>query len=269
VTWPKPHAEEIYEHFNAYAATHPWVNGEGIRPKSIVREMAEIFTSFADYVKDLGLQRSEGVLLRYLSDAYKALLQNVPQDALNDGVRDIIAYLRAMLAFVDSSLLLEWEQLLQGAEGLGIQAPPPVDISSDRRSFHARVRAELHALVRAMSLRDWEEASACLRRDEAGPWGAEQLASALAPFLEEHGDVAFDHRARLGDRTVIKPTGPHQWTVRQVLLPPQREATLADKFADADDLGEDADAWAVEGRIDLRANTNPDGPLIELLTVGP
>ena len=68
VSWPKPFGDRIYEFFNNYAEQHPWIASEAIRPKSIVREMVETYTSFAQYVKELGLQRSEGVLLRYLSD---------------------------------------------------------------------------------------------------------------------------------------------------------------------------------------------------------
>ena len=79
ISWPKPFAEQLYASFNAYAAAHPWVKGEGVRPKSVAREMAETFASFAEYVTELGLQRSEGVLLRYLTEVYKALVQNVPK----------------------------------------------------------------------------------------------------------------------------------------------------------------------------------------------
>src|SRR5205823_4629385 len=71
VTWPKPLADFIYLTFNAFADQHPWVGQENIRPKSIAREIVERGSEFNDYVRDYGLQRSEGVLLRYLTDAYK------------------------------------------------------------------------------------------------------------------------------------------------------------------------------------------------------
>lgn len=265
VSWPKPFGDRIYEFFNHYAERHPWVAHEAIRPKSIVREMVETYTSFAQYVKELGLQRSEGVLLRYLSDAYKALFQNVPAEDHTEQLLDIIAYLRATLAHVDSSLLMEWEQLLAGADQL--TAGPKVDISADPRRFRARVRAEMHTLLRALAAQDWEEASASIRRDEDGPWGPEELSSALAPFLEEFANVGFDQRARMATNTTVTPVGRYEWTVGQLLLPP---ATIQVERYDVEgheDEEPDTGTWTIEGRIDLRADTNPDGPLVELVAI--
>lgn len=270
VTWPKPMAEQIYAFFNAYDDKHPWVSGESIRPKAVARDMVEGYRAFADYVKELGIERSEGVLLRYLTEVYKALVQNVPERLRTDAVLDVIAYLRALLGRVDSSLITEWETLLLGGDAPQADAAPrPVDISLDKRAFAARVRAELHLLVRALSLQDWEEAAASLRQDDDSPWTPETIQAAVQPFLDELGPVAFDHRARQPLHTRITPAGPHQWTVRQALLP-----QVGSVYGDADATGfEEADpdeavAWAIEGRIDLRADTNPAGPLVELLAIG-
>jgi hypothetical protein len=268
VTYPKPNAEAIYEFFNAYADKHPWVDGEGIRPKGVVREMVESLISFSDHVKDLGLQRSEGVLLRYVTDVYKALVQNVPPEHQTEALADVIGYLRAMLGLVDSSLLTEWEKLVRGDDAPDAEQRP-IDISADRKTFHARVRAELHAFVRQLAQGDWEEAAQCVRRAEDGPWGAEELAAALAPFLEERGGVAFDHRTRLATSTVIKPDGAHRWIVRQTLFPVRgEEAADTWGYDNPDDAGVDADTWVIEGRVDLRGDTNPEGPLVALERIG-
>ena len=96
-------------------------------------------------MQDLGLERSEGVLLRYLTDCYKALLQNIPAERHTEAFIDVLATLRAMLARIDASLITEWESLVAGKEAPGDTEPPRVDISLDRKRFHARVRAELHA----------------------------------------------------------------------------------------------------------------------------
>lgn len=261
ITWPQPNAELVYAMFEAYAARHPWVEEAGVHPKAVAREMAEQFVSFSDYVKDLGLQRAEGVLLRYLSEVYKALVQNVPEPRWTDELRDLIAWLRALLAIVDSSLVTEWERMLAGQDV--VEAPPPVDISADRRAFHARVRAELHAFVRALSRQDWEEAAATVRGAEGEGWSALDIERAMAPFLEEHGGVAFDHHARLAENTAIKVVGDHLWSVRQLILP-ARPLEIED-----DEGGTDPDAWVVEGEIDLRRDTNPDGPLVGLVRIGP
>lgn len=268
ISWPKPLADEIYAMYHAYEQAHPWVSGEAIRPKAVAREMVEGYRSFGDYVQELGIQPSEGVLLRYLTEVYKALVQNVPEAMRTDALLDVLAYLRAMLGRVDSSLVTEWESLLAGAEQPQVDHFVPADISRDPRSFRARVRAELHALVRALAQQDWEEAAASIRQPEDGAWTPDTLEQALQPFIDEHGAVAFDHRARSPVHTRLEPAGPHQWTVRQALVPPLTDVYGSAEATGWEDLDEVEVRWAIEGRIDLRRDTNPDGPLVEVLTIG-
>ena len=251
VTWPKPRAEWIYATFNAWAASRPWLPEDPIRPKSVAREMLENAAVFSTYVKGLRLERMEGVLLRYLSQVYRALKQNVPLDARTDGVDDAIGELWAMLGRVDDSLLTEWESLLDGQE---LQAVPdkPIDISADPRAFAARVRAELHAVVRALAHRDVEEAMASLHEDSLMEGG--DLATALDRYIEEMGELRFDGRAKLANQTQLVSEGPHRWRVRQ-LLP------------SGDEEDEELGAWALEGIIDLSEGTNPSGPLVRLETL--
>ena len=108
---PKPNREFIYNTFNAFAARHPWVGQENIRPKSVAREMWEGFHSFADYVVRYDVQRAEGLLLRHLSNVHKTLTQIVPDAAKDDVLREMEVYFAAMLRQVDSSLLEEWERM--------------------------------------------------------------------------------------------------------------------------------------------------------------
>ena len=103
--YPKPLREFIYGTFNEFAAKHPWVGEEAIRPKSIVREMFEDYRSFSDYVREYDIQRSEGLLLRHLNSVFKVLAQTVPDAAKTEEVREMELYLSAMLRQVDSSLL--------------------------------------------------------------------------------------------------------------------------------------------------------------------
>ncbi len=252
VSWPQPGADWIEALFATYAERHPWVAGEAIRPKAVLRDMVEQYASFSDYVKDFGLQRSEGVLLRYLTEVYKALMQNVPAERRTEELLEVLAYLRAMLARVDASLVTEWERLVAGRDVPGSEPERPVDISEDKRAFQARIRAELHALVRALSRGDYEEAAACVRPDpEGATWSAGDFEDALADYLEEYGQVTFDHRARLAHHTTVRRTAPHRWEVTQVLI---------------DDR--DHDEWSIDGTIDLRRDTNPDGPLVVVRGVG-
>ncbi|MYG98891.1 MAG: DUF3516 domain-containing protein [Acidimicrobiaceae bacterium] len=111
VTWPKPEAEFIEPAFDTFARHHPWVGHLRPSPKSVVRDMVEHADTFNQYVSRYGLKRSEGLVLRYLTDCYKALAQTVPASAVNDRLAEVIEWLGALVREVDSSLLDEWERL--------------------------------------------------------------------------------------------------------------------------------------------------------------
>ena len=111
VTWPRPEAEFLEPAFAVFARFHPWVGRDRPNPKSVARDLLEIGDTFNQYVSRYGIKRSEGVLLRYLSDCYKALVQTVPAYAVNDSLATLTADLHTLLRTTDSSLLDEWEQL--------------------------------------------------------------------------------------------------------------------------------------------------------------
>ena len=255
LTYPKPNADFIYDTFNAFAARHPWLRHENIRPKSVARDMFERCASFNDYVKEYGIARMEGVLLRYLTQVYKTLVQNVPDSYKSDTVIDVIAYLRALLVRVDSSLTQEWEQMLGGdplaPEAARDEEQIVIDISRDGRGFRARVRAELHQIAAALANRDYEAAANAVRIDPDNPWDANRIETAMGAYYEEHASIVVDHRARLADKTTITANGDHRWEVRQVLVDPHED-----------------NLWCIEGEVDLRDDTNPPGPLVLLRRVG-
>jgi hypothetical protein len=259
VTYPKPNADFIYGTFDAFRETRPWLRHENVQPKSIVRDMFERYASFNDYVRLYGLQRSEGVLLRYLSQAYKALLQSVPDAYKTAQVEEVAAYLRTLLAHVDSSLVTEWEAMLeagpQEAEPSLPEAPRRPDISRDPKRFSARVRAEMHRLVKALADENYEDAAAAVwqpaEEDATQAWTPERLAEAMAPFYEQHSRLVFDHRARLSEHTTMKAFGGRRWHVQQTLLDAQEE-----------------NLWAIEAEIDLEDPEAADGPLLRLVRIG-
>ena len=111
VTWPKPEAEFIEPAFDTFARHHPWVGHLRASPKSVVRDMVEHVDTFNQYVSRYGLKRSEGLVLRYLTDCYKALVQTVPTAAVDDRLAEVIEWLGELVREVDSSLLDEWERL--------------------------------------------------------------------------------------------------------------------------------------------------------------
>jgi superfamily II RNA helicase len=261
VSHPKPNSDFIYGTFNFFRGKHPWVGGQDIKPKSIGREMFEGYLSFADYVKRYNLQRSEGVLLRYLSQLYKTLDQTVPEPAKTEAVWDALGFFRALVEQTDSSLLEEWEGLLHpeilvrtherkaAREILWLQ-----ELLADPKTFAARVRAEMHLLVRALSVRDWEEAAGLVKQDPDDPaalWDAERFEAALAPFFAEYGELPFTPEARRHQYTHLRPTGDRTWSVAQTLLDPA-----------GDNL------WAIQGNIDLRNPEEAEGPIVRLEKIG-
>jgi hypothetical protein len=252
VTYDKPEEEFITESFRIFAEHHPWVREDDVRPKSIAREMVEGWRSFHDFVKDYALARSEGLLLRYLSQVHNTLLKTVPVSARTDALLDVIAFLRALLVRVDSSLVEAWESLSKPPPESGGEAQPPrpFDLAAEERALAARVRSELHGLVHALARRDYEEALTQVREDP--DWDAQRLAEALAPFHDEYGEIVFTPASRHAHHTIQKRTGPRSWDVAQVLVDPEGDGL-----------------WALHGEVDLRTERDPGGPLVRLLRIGP
>ncbi len=253
---PKPLRDFTYGTFNAFADKHPWVGTENIQPKSVAREMFERVSTFNQYVSEYGLQRSEGLLLRYLSGAYKALMQTVPDVYKTDEVHDVIAYLRAMLGKVDTSLIEEWEQMLapapQSAQTALSQKPKlPFDPEANPRAFAARIRAEMHALVKALAERNYDEAAQLIKQDPDEQWTTQRLQEALAPFYAEYERILFDNKARQPHFTLIKQVSPKQWGIQQVLLDPAED-----------------NAWMIEGTLLWGEDISPNEPMIMLERIG-
>jgi superfamily II DNA/RNA helicase len=236
--YPKPNREFIYETFNAFAAQHPWVGHENIRPKSVAREMYETYQTFPEYVKEYGLQRSEGLLLRYVSDVYKALAQTVPDPAKTADVFDMIAYFGTLVRGVDSSLLDEWESLRNvvrateapaaGDAAPDCGSPTPHDLVADRRGFTALVRGEIFRFLRAIASRDFETASALVRA-ERGPWPPADLERLAAAYFEEYPGLPVDPAARHPRLTRITEADG-LWHVEQTIDDPEHNHDWVAEF---------------------------------------
>jgi hypothetical protein len=215
--------------------------------------MYEGFTAFNDYVRSLGLERSEGVLLRYLSQVYKTLEQTVPAAARTDEVLDVMAHLRSLLRDVDSSLLEEWEALadptLRPVKRAARDAAP-VDPAAERRTTVAAIRAELHKLVAALARRDHAAAARLVAPRDGEAWTAEQLAEAMAPFWAAHATLLTTPDARRPDRTRIDELAPGKFRAQQVLVD-----------------GDGDEDWSLDCLVDLTAR-GAGAPLLALQRIG-
>src|SRR5512138_3379026 len=254
VEYPKPNRDFVYATFNEFAAKHPWVGQENIRPKSIAREMVEKFMTFADYVREYELQRSEGLLLRYLSETYKTLVQTVPEAYRGEELLDVIAFLRATVRGVDSSLIDEWERMRDPTYQAAAKADPraalgPPPVWADPRAFAARIRNELHALLVALARKDHEAALAALA--PGADWTAARLEAELAPYWAEHPKIDTTPAARRAHHTFVKELAPRRWEAVQRIV---------------DDRGE-VD-WAIFCELDLTGEHDPDRPLLTLVRIG-
>ncbi len=116
--------------------------------------------TFGEYVAFYGLTRSEGLVLRYLGDAYRALRQTVPDSVRTDELEDIIEWLGAVVRQTDSSLLDEWERLSDPtgwSPTRTILPPVPERITANERAFTVLVRNAMFRRVELAALRRVEQ----------------------------------------------------------------------------------------------------------------
>ncbi len=253
VTWPQPLAEGLYDSFNAWRTRHPWVGGETVKPKSVARDMFERAMGFHDYIRHHGLKRSEGVVLRYLTDVYKTMSQTVPDRARTDDVDDLVEWLGTTVRGVDASLLEEWERLqhpdqVEAAAGDDPRdVPVVVDVTTNARAFAVMVRNEVFRWVQLLARRDHQTLAEVPAAPDARPWSTEALDEAMAPFWAEHAELATDADAR----------GPHRFIVdgeevTQIL---------------ADPAG--TDEWRITAHVDREASAHQGRAVVQLRAVGP
>jgi superfamily II RNA helicase len=272
--YPKPKREFVYSTFNAFADKHPWVGQENIRPKSIAREMFENFRSFADYVRDYELQRSEGLLLRHLNSVFKVMAQTVPDAAKTDAVREMEVYLATMLRQVDSSLLDEWQKMRDpsyasriAGERTTIESgelrPTPLtkavaqapDVTLDTKTFTAAIRTRVFSFLRGLVISDYEAALSQLDSLESGegePWTLDRLRLRMDEYHRDHERLCLDPEARNTRHTYIAPTEDKRlWRVQQMLVDPEGH-----------------NDWVAEFDVDLDRSRTTNEPVLALRKLG-
>ncbi len=246
VSHPKPLEELLTAAYAVYRRGHPWVSEHPFSAKSVVRDMYERAMTFVEYVGFYGLARSEGLVLRYLADAYRAVRQTVPDDAKTEELADLIEWLGELVRQVDSSLLDEWEKLRNPSEEAEIEERPPA-VTGNARAFRVLVRNSLFRRVELAARRDW---FALGELDAADGWDAEAWEDALAPYFAEHGEIGTDANAR-GPQLLMIDQGTESWTVRQII----------------DDPAGDHD-WGISGEIDLGESDEAGSAVLRVTDVG-
>ena len=239
ITWDMPLHDELEQAYGIFCETNPWAKDFRLSPKSVVREMIEKAMTFSDLVSTYSLARAEGVVLRYLTDAWRTLSHSVPPEHRTEELEDILVWLGELIRQVDSSLVDEWaamsdpdvpvtaEQVAEHAFGIGDASL----LSSNPRALRRMVRNHLFRHVELFAFeRESQLAELDSSLDTPPDWPAEMDA-----YFDEYDDVGTDTAARSGDLVLITEDAG-TWTVRQIIDDPEGDH-----------------GWAFEGVVDLAA----------------
>jgi superfamily II RNA helicase len=241
VTYPKPLEELLDAAFEQYRKDVPWANDYWLSPKSVVRDMVETASDFTGYISRYGIARSEGTLLRYLSDAYRSLARTVPVEKRNEQLEDVISWLRVVVRSVDSSLIDEWEHAGDASQSeldaLSAAAPGAAhQVVEDRRGLIVLIR---NAVFRRVQLMDLDKPAELGALDKDWGYNVHEWEDTLDDYYDQHEYVGIDAKARSGELFILDDAherDEHTWKVRQII----------------DDSDGDHD-WAITGTVDLDA----------------
>ncbi|ASU78307.1 DUF3516 domain-containing protein [Actinopolyspora erythraea] len=250
ITHPRPLAEMLEAAYETYRQGHPWVSEHELSPKSIARDMYERAMNFVEFVNHYGLARSEGLVLRYLADVYKALRHTVPDDAKSEELGDIIEWLGELVRQVDSSLLDEWERLRNpGGDDSGGESVDegPARLTENKRAFRVQVR---NAMFRRVELAARERFDELGELDGEEGWTAQQWQSAMDEYFAEHDEIGTDADAR-GPSLFMVTEKNQRWLVRQI---------FSDPSGDHD--------WGISAEIDLPASDEAGVAVVRVTDVG-
>ena len=296
ITWPQPLADLLGPALEMYKQSNPWIAEYELHPKSVVRDMVENAMTFSDLISRYELGRSEGVVLRYLTDAYRALRQVVPEEHRTDEVDELVDWLGALVRAVDSSLLDEWEALGAAQSGqaekvadalkderseaddsagveraFGADADGRVAFTRNRHAFRVAVRREMFRRVELMA-RDDVEGLAEL--DAASGWDGERWDAALARYWDEYDWIGTDNAARAAalapldetpDGAALAAAGVPE-RLREALETSGRRVWLATQIIDDPQADHD---WRLTALVDPAECDRAEHAVIHLLSVGP
>lgn len=226
ITWPKPLEELLEQAYDTFAETNAWVKEFELRPKSVVRDMLENAMTFSDLVATYGLARSEGVILRYLTDAWRTLKQSVPDEYFTEELSDVVVWLGELIRQVDSSLVDEWAEMagedspisqedLERELAFGVE--DPTALTSNRRAFSIMVRNYMFRLVQLFALEKEERLAELLDYLEEIP----DFGAALDDYFDEYDDIDSGPAARGPEFFRLSGQDTRLWQVRQIIKDPE------------------------------------------------
>jgi superfamily II RNA helicase len=248
VTYPKPLTELLGAAYETYRRGHPWVSDYPLSAKSVARDMFERAMTFTEFVSFYGLARSEGSVLRYLADTFKALRQTVPEEAKSEEVGDLTEWLGELVRQVDSSLLDEWAQLANPSDEARMAADErPPAVTSNPRAFRVLVRNAVFHRVQLAAARQYD---ALGELDADDGWTAQEWQEALEPLFDLHGEIGTGANAR-GPALLIIEQLQDRWLVRQIF----------------DDPAGDHD-WGFTAEVDLAESDEAGAAVLHMTFVG-
>ena len=302
ITWPQPLGELLTPALETYKQANPWIAEYELSPKSVVRDMVENAMTFSDLISRYELGRSEGVVLRYLTDAYRALRQVVPEEHRTSEVDELIDWLGALVRAVDSSLLDEWEALgaaqsgrteeaadlmagnrLEADDSMGSGGPAGVErafgadadggvaFTRNLHAFRVAVRRDMFRRVELMARDDVEGLG---RLDGSSGWGEARWDDVLARYWDEHDWIGTDTAARAvalapldeaPDDIALAAAGVSE-RLREALEASGRRVWLATQVLDDPDGDHD---WRLTALVDLAECDRENEAVVHMLSAGP
>ena len=256
ISWPQPLAELLDATFETYRSGQPWVAESALSPKTVVREMYENAWSFGELVRQYELSRSEGIVLRYLTDVYRTVRQLLPQAARNEEIDDFEEWLGETIRQTDSSLLDEWEALVDpsGHPNAEVVPVPPRAVTRNERAFRVQIR---NAMFRRLKLAAARRAGALAALDKEAAASTEPPTQIvmdeaawdddIAHYFDDHDEMLLTPDAR-GPQLLRIEKETELWRVRQVVLDP------------AGDLD-----WGIDAEVPLAASDEAGEPVIVVL----
>lgn len=253
VTYPKPLSELLWHAYDVYRTSHPWVNDHPVSPKSVIRDMFERAMTFTEFTSHYELARTEGIVLRYLASAYKALEHTIPDDVKSEDLQDLISWLGEMVRQVDSSLLDEWEQLANPEVETAEQAQEKADevkpVTANTRAFRVLVR---NAMFRRVELAALDRVRDLGELDGDAGWDEDAWGEAMDAYWDAHEEIGTGPDARGPKLLKIEEDPAHGlWRVWQA---------FADPAGDHD--------WGIKAEVDLAASDEEGRAIVRVTEVG-